>query len=514
VRRLWLLLACAPAVARAGDFIDTTITFIASDDNVRAGAGETIPSSPRFDFRPRTGNNLFFENYNRRNTGEETRTNLVLYKAFEGFFAHLTPEAAMVLEWDANRTSGDIANYESSANRKTFAGIKDRGSYLALNWDWGTPADPDQLQIVMFPFDSDKFRLGYSWELTWGGNDSFLLASRVPGVRATYTWSGGYAFVGGKTARAQTFTQEQDDPHANEEETLYAAMGGGGLWLGDHLQVELSGGYFDKGAIPIERGSLEGTPIRLYGVSGQITWADGIKPQRPVDTRLYRNPGTSKLSPRWKPSDSGWLIAAETSVVSQNLEDYENVGHATRKTGYAGDVNFQAKDGAWSFNADAVLRSLEFLVQDVPGLYPFSTTPTSVDTRPEFFAAAGADYYFSSARLQPGLTFGVQVPAMIAAKSTGADGQPVTARTVVRRTKNVLGESTLDLLNLPTDEDVLPVYSGQFTLRSDLSDLVTLVAEVQLSIDRNLTARDPEKGVRAFEDPYVLGVSFVAQAHF
>ena len=91
--------ACLPmAPAAAGDFMDTTITFVAGDDNVLAGSGETTPSSPGMDFRPRTGNNLFFENYNTRNTGEETRGELVLYKEFSGYFPRVVPEA-LKMRW-------------------------------------------------------------------------------------------------------------------------------------------------------------------------------------------------------------------------------------------------------------------------------------------------------------------------------------------------------------------------------------------------------------------------------
>ncbi len=511
MRALAALLALAPAVASAGDFIDTTVTFVASDDNVLAGLGETLQPSPRFDFRPRRGNALFFENYNRRDTGEETRTQLVLYKAFDGYFEGVSPEAAMVLEWDANRNARTIERYAETTNRATVGGIRDKGSYLGVNWQFD---EKQRLSLVLFPFDSDRMRIGYSWELSWGGNESFILARRVPGARLSYQWDGGYAFVGGKTGRAHTFTLEEDDPQRDEEEPLYAALAGAGLFFGPHLSVEAAGGWFKKGTIPIDRGELQGTPIHLYGASAQVTWSDGIAPQTPIDTKLLRNTGAGRVGPRYKAGSAGWLVSVEGAVVSQVLEDYENVGTSTRDSGFAGDVNFQARDGAWSFNGDLVMRSLEFLVQGTPGLFPFSTTPESLDTTPELFAAVGADYYIQSLRLQPGVTLGVQLPASVRGRGLDPEGREIEIQSVVRKSKDVTGDSTLDQYPLPSGEEVLPVFSSQFTLRSDISDLITLVAEVQLTMDRNLVANNPDEGKRAFENPYILGVGLLAQARF
>ncbi len=153
----------AEAEKSSSDFMDTTITFVAGDDNVLADAGETIPSSPRPDFRPRRGNSLFFDNYDSRSTGEETRTHLVLYKEFDGFFKGVTPEAAMVLEWDLNRSTRDNNRFEETGSRKVSSGIRDDGSYLATRFHFGD----DSLQLLLFPVDSDRFRLGYLYVATF-----------------------------------------------------------------------------------------------------------------------------------------------------------------------------------------------------------------------------------------------------------------------------------------------------------------------------------------------------------
>ena len=504
----------APAVGLAGDFIDTTLTFVAGDDNVMAGAGETIPSSPRGDFRPRQGNSLFFDNYDTRNTGEETRTELVLYKAFEGYFSKVTPEAAMVIQWDANRTAADNAKYEETGSRRSLGGMRDDGSYLSLRVDVGGSAH-DALVVVLFPFDSDRFRLGYSYELTWGGRQSFVLAREVPGVRLSYERDDGYAFLGVKTARTQVFTAEPDDPQRDENETVYGVLGGGGVDLGPRLRVELGGGFFQKGTIPLDRGTLESTPLAQVGASGQITWYDGIKPQRSVDTKLFRNLGDADLKARsFAAKPLGYLISAEGTWTSQVLEDADALGESTRDHGYAADLNAKIEVAHWTFTGDVVVRSLEFLVQDTPGLFPFSTLPEDLDASPEWFTAIGVGYQIESLRMVPGLTLGVQSPASARVDQIGSDGQIEQANLIVRKTKNVLGQTFVEPTPLPPGVPVHLIYSARLALQSHLSDLLTLVAETQLTWNENLVSNDPERGVRAFDSPLVLGLSVLAQARF
>jgi opacity protein-like surface antigen len=516
VRLLLALVATAllASPAAAGDYMDTTITFVAGDDNVMAGAGETIPSSPRADFRPRQGNSLFFDNYDTRNTGEETRTHLVLYKAFEGFFSRVTPEAALVIEWDANRTARNDAYFEETGSRRPPGGIRDDGSYLALGVDLAGAAS-DRLSIVLFPFDSDRFRLGYSWELTWGGRGSFILAREVPGVRVSYERDDGYAFVGFKTARTQVFTLEDDDPARDENETVYGVLAGGGVDVTPNLRVELGAGYFQKGTIPIDREDLQGTPIDQVGVSAQVIYYDGLTPTRSVDTRLYRNQGDVDLRPKsFGPRSFGYQIATEFTYTSQVLEDAGDLGSSAREGGYAGDLNGRLETGAWTFNADIVLRSLEFLVQDTPGLFPFSTLPGDLDVSPEWFAAVGVGYRIEALRLVPGLTLGVQSPATAEVEQIGSDGTPQVANLIVRKTKNVLGQTFVEPTPLPPGTPAKLIYSARLALESHLSDLVTIVGEAQLTWNENLVSNDPERGERTFDNPLVLGLSVLAQARF
>lgn len=521
MRRVALLAAlCAPAPAAAGDFMDTTLTFVAGDDNVFAGAGDTNPSSPRMDFRPRQGNSLFFENYNTRNTGEETRGELVLYKEFSGYFARTVPEAALVLQWDANRSARDIEQFGTTANRKSFAGLRDDGSYLAMHFDDtdADPADPSskpsRLSVVLFPVDSDRLRLGYSWELTWGGRSSFVLATAVPAAMVGYKTRHWYTFVGAKTARTQRFTAADDDPKKDEHEAVYGLMAGGGAHVTENLLLEAGAGYFDKGTVPLDYTGVEGKWIRQYGGSAQITWHEGIEPKVPVDTKLLRNTG-GDLRPRdWRPKHFGYLLSAEGTVTRQTLSffDLDDATHSPRgETAYAGDFNALLQTGRWTFSLDVVVRSLEFLTQDTPGVFPYGTLGDQADVQPEVFGAVGADYTFPDWRFVPGLAVGVERPASY---QTRPSEQFESHAVAFQKTKNVLGETQVFPRALNPGDEVAPVFAGKLYLREYLSDLVYLALQAQLAYDNNQITNDPDSGARKFENPLVVGMNLLAQAKF
>ena len=527
---LAITLLAAPAAA--GDFLDTTITFVAADDNVFADAAQTIPSSPRPDFRPRPGNSLFFDNYDRRNTGEETRTHLVLYKAFDPFFSKVTPEAALVLEWDLNRSARNLARYEETGARTTAGGIREDGSYLAVHV--AMPADL-KLSTVLFPYNSERFRLGYSWDLTWGGRRSFVLARTVPAARVALESERWYAYAGAKTARTQVFvgdpppdgvencdiggftcSQPRAADDADENEAVYGALGGFGFNVGAHLLVEAGGGWFQKGFLPTARDGVIGEELNEVGGSLQLTWADGISPKRSVDTKLYRNRGDDTLlGADLESKPTGYLVSAEFTVISQRLEDSDALGTVKRESAWAGDLNARFRSGAFEARFDVVVRSLQFLVRDTPGYFPFGTLSDQQDPTPEVFTALGAAWKLPDAYLVPGITLGVQRPATALVSGTDpVSGEAFQDITVVRATKDVRGSSVVERIPLPRDEEVRPIYSARIDCKAHLSAMLTLVAEAQVSHNENLVSRDTDSGLRTFDNPFVLGLGLLAQAKF
>ncbi len=193
-------MSAAPATSWSSDFIDTRITFIFSDDNVLAGPGETLINSPDADFGPREGNFFPFENLDTRYTGQETMTHLVLYGMYPGFSDYLLTEAALVLR----------AEFYGRGNIR----FGDDGTYLKLTWSFNQPISregpdgetivevPDRnMELTLFPFTSERFRLGYLYDLTWGGGDQYVaIGDRpVPALRLQYNDRWGYAYGGMKT---------------------------------------------------------------------------------------------------------------------------------------------------------------------------------------------------------------------------------------------------------------------------------------------------------------------------
>lgn len=483
------------------DFMDTTITFVASDDNFLAGAGD-LPSSPIFDFRPRKGNALFFDNYEQRNTGEETRTHLVLYKRFAPYFKRLQPEVAMVIEWDANRSEVNEKKFINTGSRRPTAGMRDDGSYLAMHYNI---AEKERVSVVLFPFDSDRFRLGYSWEITWGGRKSFQLARTVPGAKISYENEHFYAYVGAKTARTQRFEEEYNSSR-DENETVYAGLAGFGVNITPNLIFEAGTGYFQKGQIPTERAVL-GTFLNQYGASAQLMYNNGLRLRRSLDTSLYRNEnGQAPRLHDWKPHH-GYKVGVEGTYTSQTLERFSNLGTSGRQGGYAADLNARYETGFLGFSLDIVTRSLEFITQDTPGLISFTTTPESLETSAEWFLATGVQYRLKALRLMPSLTVGVQRPATAKGKLTGST-------LVVRQSKTVLGNRFIEKLPLPDGKPVSLIYSIRGDVKAHLSELITVSLEGRLSHNRNRVQIDPSEGARVFDDPMQLGIGVKAQANF
>ena len=60
----------APATAVAGDFIDTRLSFVMSDDNLLSDPGESLINSPEFDMGARNGIRYPFESLNSQDEGD------------------------------------------------------------------------------------------------------------------------------------------------------------------------------------------------------------------------------------------------------------------------------------------------------------------------------------------------------------------------------------------------------------------------------------------------------------
>ncbi len=506
-----LLLGCATS-AFAGDFIDTRVTFAFSNDNVFVKPGETTPNSPGTGFGAARQNTQFFDNFNTRYTGYETLSNLTLYKKSASFFEGFDAEAALNM-LVLTQPSGAIS-------------LVDNSSYVKLNYKpagWGPKED---IALTGFPVSSDRFRLGYNWRVTWGGDSAFTFnqgsgtsltgrPSAVPGGKLQITRDRWYAFVGLKTGLLLNNL-------LNVQERTYGGLLGGGidLYRGGNraLRLEANGGYFGRGIVPSLAQQGINAPVTAAGGSARLSFSQGDEIQSSIDIRLYRNDPdvlTRFFRPETYPGGLSMQLEIETSYLTQTLVDPDRF--ATTKLQPANSVALQArfKYDFYRFFALGLFRSLSFIQFDVPGLPPFYDFAKGSSVSPEVWLAVGADKFFPALHLTAGLVAGVQVPASVSAPRFDFGGNNPPAglegpRTVVVRDVNLFNI-------LPANTTVIPIVSVKATFKLDISEYFAAIGEVFYTRDANrVTFRDSTASVAqpTFEKENQLGFNAVIQARF
>ena len=534
--RCWMLRATCflllsavllPKIANAGDFMDTRITFAITDDNLLLGPGRSNPSSPSTSFVPGARSVLFFDNYNKRDTGFETLSHASLYKEMPSFFKGLVTAAAMVVRMDY------------FLERREFR-LTDAGSYLRATY-YFNPADAEakekprlrrNFDVVGFPLSSDRFRMGYSFRISWGGDFTFprrSIRSPIPGLKMqlNYDFSetvGLSIFLGAKTALLQQLvTREQI-----EEETAYGLLGGFALRIGN-LTIEGGSAFFNKGTF--FNPNVKGEPIYFYGFSGQIAYTLGLPIGVSMDFQLYRNdplrPQKFFLPEKYTPGKFSFMVAAEASMVVNLLEDPEpgNLGGIVPQQGIAADLNFRMKYGYLRMHVDIMYRDLPFILKDVPGFVPFQAFTRNQAHTPEFFAAAGIDYFIAPAHLTIGIIAGVQIPATFRGTlPTELTGQVPTGSlggqqiVVVREEGDFVILPTVDAAGNPVE--IIPIFSAKLNIKWQLSEFLAILGQLLFSVDNNETRLVRAQGGdgtverREFVEPIRLGFNIMAQARF
>src|SRR5689334_19754410 len=213
-------------------FMDVRLAFTLTNENMLVKPGETIPSVPGWRFgRPNSLGTLFFDNYDTRFSGYETLSTAVMYRDYQK--DHLEVEGAFVLRMN-----------ELSERRIDFS---DAGSYIYASW-WKDPTHTDKTRysLTAFPISADRFRLGYSYRLSWGGSEEYRRSTQaVPGIKLQYDAEKVYAFVGAKSAVVL-------DPETAEQVAVLGFLGGAGYDVNDKVRVETNFGYFNKGGNELE----------------------------------------------------------------------------------------------------------------------------------------------------------------------------------------------------------------------------------------------------------------------
>ncbi len=508
-------LGTAPPGMNTGNFMDTRLTWTFGDDDFLHRTGELIPLSPTFSIGDRPQYRLFFDNLNSRFAGRENLTHLVMYKKMPGFVENLTTEAAVVLRFDLGQMSQNSGNLNSA--------LYDSGSYLRLFYKTG--AEKVGLSAVFFPLDTDRFRLGYLYDISWGGtaasiNQSIFprIQGSSPGFKVQYDHKKFYVFGGMKTAtivqpeQVLTASGQNDVEVVRVGETNFGALGGLGVDPTDNVRFDLGGGYFQQGKADLS--DVRGRSIYTWGGSARALLHQNMPVPQSVDFQLYRNDPAAPMimfrPEKYDPDQLAFSVGVEGALLRQHLKDFDVDGSLKDQSSVAGAVQGIVKAGYLRVSATGIYRNLPFVVRNVPGFIPFETLPKDANTDPELFGALAADYHIAAAHLTPQLGGGLQLPATFRSDFT-IGGLP-SSRTIVVRAQ---GDESI----LPLNKARSAIVQGRFNLRWDISEVVAANLWVQVVRDNNgtLVVRDPVEGtasLRVFQSPTRVGTGLALQARF
>jgi hypothetical protein len=381
-------------------------------------------------------------------------------------------------------------------------------------YSWSAARPRDGLEVVLFPLDTNRFRLGYLYDLSWGGGSIFTSRSTglTPGAKLQLSIGPFSYFLGFKTAiiNQEVELAATDLAEATEydviglRETNYGGLTGFGIDVTPWFHLDLSGGVFQTGTFPIS--GLRTEPVYSYGGSGRVVFHQGIPVGMSSDFRLYRNdPGAEASIARqeeYVPGRLSWYVSAEGGLIGQHLADPDAFSATQEQLGYAGALQFRLKYGFFRANATAFIRNAAYLLHNVPSIVPFvAIADSGVTLGPQFFGAVGADYHIEVAHLTVGGILGVEVPAFYT-----SDTSDVTV---------VIGERGIES-RLPRGDEPFPVVAVRLSAQWDLAQFLSLVAFVQYVRDSNQTQLEvtPYGTRRVYQREDQLGLGVMAQARF
>lgn len=522
------LCASIPLLAQAGEgsFTDTRISFTVGDDNFLAGTLDNgLVPSPTFGIGDRPDFQITFERLDRGNTGRETQTNLLLHKKSPGFVPGVMTEAALVVRLQQPTAIGSTG---------TGPFLFDDGSFVRIAYTPGGVYDPNvNYEAICFPASAERIRLGYNFNLSWGGGQMFPFirsgSRRAPGCKVQVNTPQGYAFLAAKTQlilerrnEAQNEGGAAGDQTQNARETQVGLMGGAGFDITPELRIEAQGGFFQQGIQELT--GVEGAPIFTSGVSAQLSYHKGMPTKntamRPLLTNNFDAPITFQTAASYRRGLS-YLIAAEFSLLEQALADPDNFGNTVLQPAIGGDLNIVVQKDYSRLWVDFGYQSLEFLTRNVPGFFPFEANPRSLQTQPLMYFSVRADHHLPSRKLTPGIVAGVQLPASVTSIVTDpSQGLPPTERTVVVRERFLADNSQVLFFDpLPKGEVATPIFSLKTSLKWDVSPNLATSVEItyQRDFNRTIFVASNDPAIPAdfqFVDPNILGGLFNITARF
>ncbi|AUX45553.1 uncharacterized protein SOCE26_070470 [Sorangium cellulosum] len=506
---------------RVGDAMDTRLTWTLGDDDLLHDTGQAQPISPNVSVGDRKQYRLFFDNLNSRFSGRENLTHLALYKKMPGFIERLDTEASLVLRIDIAALSRNTNNVNQA--------LYDAGSFIRAFYHTGaSPDGKTGVGVTLWPLDTDRFRLGYLYDISWGGTNASInqsifprIIGTAPGAKIQYD-AERFSVFGGFKVASLTQIQQVLTPGTSEVEetsvaqTNYGFLAGAGADVHPYVHVDLGAGYFQQGSF--EWPDVAGQPVYTFGASARVVAHTKNEPiPQSVDFLLYRNdPNRPQIvfkPESYTPGKTTWAVSLEASNIYQNLKDFESAGATTHQAARAGALQAVIKSGYVRASLTGIYRDLAFVLRNQPSYIPFQTIPDTrgASTADELFFAAAADYYVPSARLTPGLGAGLQFPSTFRTTSFDALGTPI-ARTIVIREQG-------NLSILPYNRPAVPIFQARASVRWDISRILSAVAWIQYVRDNNGTfmERDPSEGtvaLRTFVNPDFVGGGASFQARY
>ena len=455
-------------ITGSSGFMDTRLAFTVTNENLLVKPGETIPSVPGWRFGvPNSLGVLFFDNYDTRYSGFETLSHAVMYRDFHK--GHFDAEAGFVIRIN-------------ELSEKNLA-LSDDGSYIVLsNWKDPDHKDPTRLSLTVFPVSADRFRLGYSYRLSWGGNPEYGRAnSATPGMKIQYDSTMGYVFAGAKSAVVL-------DRRTAEQRSALAGLFGAGVDPTDMIRLEVNGGVFDRGYNELV--DVNDQKVILYGASAQVAVHHGMPVQSSIDYKLYKynNERVSGLfDPVKYPGGLAWLGMAEFTVLNQTLKDPDKTGTTKNQVGMAGDANIRIMLDRTRIRFDASYRDLAFILHSVPSLPTYEDFPKAFTTTPDFFAAAGVDQNWNDF-LTLGVVAGVEKPATLTSP-VGTIPGGMTGTTGMGSSTAVIRNNNIDTIItiLPQGKSAAPQIALKGSAKVTFGRIYSALLEVFYSYDPNVT---------------------------
>lgn len=485
-----------------GNFLDVRLTWTFGDDDVLHDAEEGNPL-PSFGDRP--GYEHFYENLNTRYSGRENLSHLVLYKSVPSFLdEQLTVDIAGIMLINfAALYSPDVELYDV---------FRDDGSYVRLFWNWSRARPRDGLEVVLFPLSTDRVRIGYLWDLSWGGDRVFTqsLSLYSPGLKLQIRSGNFYAYVSMKAAIAREELENEDGSIQMISETNYGGLGGLGMDALPWLRFDVSGGFFQQGTLPIT--GFRGEDTYTYGGAARLVFHQGVPIATSPDFALYRgDPAAEELLARreeYVPGELSWSLALEGHLMGQRLATDSGEFESVDQLGWAAAVQFLIKWGYLRGTLSGVVRNTPFLLHRIPSIVPYmEIDEEGVETTPEFFGAVGLDYHFQRPRLTLGGSVGILIPASY---------ENETAEYLWVLDENGFRSPLPSRDGSGGTGNIEPVIAGRVFLQWDVASILSLVGSVQYGRDPNQTTRvaTPEGEVLDYRDEHSLGFYFMAQGRF